>query len=104
MGRGGRQGRRRKHSGVRRESVRPARDDVASAQQRAQRYRRERVAGRVGFAVAGVGLVLNLVMEIVPELSLLPGGHSELYFLVTVAGMAAGVWFGFDLGLRERRR
>ena len=80
------------------------RDDVAAAQRRAARFRRERALGRVVLTLAAVVGVLNLVMEFDASLRLLPGGHSELYFLVAVAAMGAGTWFGFDLGLRERRR
>ena len=99
---GRRKGRRRRAA----EGVRAPdrRQGVAVAQLRAARFRRERALGRVGLALAAVVGVLNLVMEFDASLRLLPGGHSEAYFLLAVAGAAAGAWFGFDLGLRERRR
>lgn len=94
-----------KRKGGRRARPTPVRrDDVAAAQRRAGKFRRERTAGRVGLAVAAAVFLLNLLMEFDASLRLLPGGHSELYFLVAVAGMGAGAWFAFDLGLRERRR
>lgn len=68
------------------------------------RLRRERIAGGSVFTVALVVLLLNLVMEFAPEVTLLPGGHSELYFVAStiVAGIAA--WITFDLGNNRRVR
>lgn len=69
-----------------------------------RRLRRERVVGLGGLAVAALILVLNWIMEFAPELRLLPGGHSELYFLLGVVGATAAAWLAFDLGMTRQRR
>lgn len=68
------------------------------------RVRRDRIIGRSVFAVSMVVLVLNYVMEVAPSLRLLPGGHSELYFLATIAAAGGSAWVAFDLGNRRRTR
>lgn len=52
----------------------------------------------------GVVLLLNFILEIAPELPLLPGGHSELYFFVALVGVAYSAWVRFDLGMNRRNR
>lgn len=68
------------------------------------RLRRDRVLGLTGVAVAGVVLLLNLVMEFDTGLRLLPGGHSELYFMGGLVVLFASCWVAFDWGTNRRIR
>lgn len=68
------------------------------------RLRRDKVIGLVGVALAGVVLLLNLVMELDASLRLLPGGHSELYFLAGLVVLFASCWVAFDWGNKRRVR
>ena len=58
-----------------------------------------RWAGWVGVALGVVVAASNDVMLMTGHLTLLPGGHSELYLLLGVAIAAASSWF---LGLFDR--
>lgn len=69
-----------------------------------RRQARDRVLGTVGLVVFGVVVLVNFVMEFVPELVLLPGGHSELYFVGGLLGLGWALWVRFDLGLNRRQR
>ena len=84
--------------------ARDRRDDVAAGERRVAKFRHERGLGHATLRTAAALGVLNLGMEFDTSLRLPPGGHSELYFLIAVAGIGPGAWFGFNLGLRERRR
>ncbi len=68
------------------------------------RARARRPLALVGFAGSVLVLVLNYIMELVPELRLLPGGHSELYFMVGVVTAFGCAWVAFDLGMTQGRR
>lgn len=81
-----------------------ARQYQETPQQHRRRLRRDRVLSTVGLVVFGIVLLLNLVMEVSPEPRLLPGGHSELYFLAAVVGLAVSTWIRFDLGATRRDR
>lgn len=65
---------------------------------------RDRVFSTSAIVVFGVVLVVNLWMEFDPSTVLLPGGHSEAYFMVALVGIAWGAWGRFDLGLDRRER
>lgn len=69
-----------------------------------RRQVRDQIVGTTGLVIFGVVLLLNLVMEFVPDLVLLPGGHSELYFMVGLIGFGWALWVRFDLGLDRRKR
>lgn len=69
-----------------------------------RRQRRDQLVGTLGLVVFGFLLVANLILEMAPDLPLLPGGHSELYFVAAVAGVAYSAWIRFDLGLTRRKR
>lgn len=69
-----------------------------------RRQARDRKVGLVGLILFGVLLLAYLLMEFVPNLALLPGGHSEAYVVVAVAGVAWAAWVGFDLGMNRRHR
>lgn len=68
------------------------------------RLRRDKVIGLAGVALAGVVLLLNLAMELDSGLRLLPGGHSELYFLGGLLVLFASCWVAFDWGTKRRVR
>lgn len=68
------------------------------------RVRRDRVLGASTLVVSAVVLALNLIMEFDSGLLLLPGGHSELYFLGGVLAAGASAWVAFDLGNNRRVR
>lgn len=68
------------------------------------RARVRRPLALAGFAGSILVLVLNYVMELVPVLRLLPGGHSELYFMVGVVTAFGCAWVAFDLGATQGRR
>lgn len=84
---------RRPPSSGRRASGRP----VALSDQ-GRRLRRDRLLGGVPLVIGTVVLVLNLVMEVAPQLVLLPGGHQEPYFVAALFTMAGGAWVVFDWG------
>jgi hypothetical protein len=69
-----------------------------------RRLRRDRVLGLSGLAGALVVLLLNLIMEFDNSVQLLPGGHSEFYFVAGLAGAAVSAWIAFDLGSDRRVR
>ena len=69
-----------------------------------RRQARDRVLGTTGLVVFGAVVVVNFVMEFASELVLLPGGHSELYFLGGLLGLGWALWVRFDLGLNRRQR
>lgn len=69
-----------------------------------RRQRRDRIVGTVGLVGFGIVFLVNLVMEFAPALVLLPGGHSELYFLAGLVGLFWALWIRFDLGMRRRQR
>lgn len=69
-----------------------------------RRLARERVLSTAAMVVFGVMLLVNLWMEFDPSVVLLPGGHSEFYFMLSLIGIAWGGWVRFDLGLDRRRR
>jgi hypothetical protein len=75
-----------------------------SQEQFEARLRRDRVLGLTAFAASLVVLLLNLVMEIDASLRLLPGGHSELYFLAGLLALGWSAWVAFDLGNSRRTR
>ncbi|MBA3621239.1 MAG: hypothetical protein H0W51_02795 [Euzebyales bacterium] len=68
------------------------------------RVRRDRVLGASTLVVSVVVLVLNLIMELDSGLFLLPGGHSELYFVGGALAAGASAWVAFDLGNNRRVR
>lgn len=56
----------------------------------------------VGWAVVGLGIaiaVLNDMQRFSTRITLLPGGHSELYLMLAVLVAAFGAWW---LGLFDR--
>lgn len=73
-------------------------------EQYVRRLRRDRVLGVAGLVAAVSVLLLNLVMEFAPRLRLLPGGHSELYFIAGVVAAGWSAWVAFDLGMSWRKR
>lgn len=75
-----------------------------SLEQYQRRVTRDRVLGVVGLGVAFVLFAVNLVMEFAPSVVLLPGGHSELYFLTAIVIGGAASWVAFDLGMNRRER
>lgn len=83
-------------------SRRPQHTETVAEYER--RQARDRVLGTAGLAVFGVVVLVNLVMEFVPQLVLLPGGHSELYFMGGLFGFGWALWVRFDLGLDRRQR
>lgn len=58
-----------------------------------------RVAGWLGVLVGVLIAVLNDAMVLVEDVTLLPGGHLELYLLIGIAVAGASSWF---LGLFDR--
>lgn len=58
-----------------------------------------RIAGWAGIALGVLIAVVNDLMLIGVEASLLPGGHSELYLFLAVAVGGSSTWF---LGLFDR--
>lgn len=68
------------------------------------RLRRDRVLGLSILGLALLVLALNLVMEFASDLQLLPGGHSELYFVGGLLVAGQGAWIAFDLGSNRRNR
>jgi hypothetical protein len=69
-----------------------------------RRQRRDKILGTVGLVVGGLVLLLNLIMEFDTSVLLLPGGHSELYFLASILVLGYAAWVRFDLGLDRRER
>lgn len=69
-----------------------------------RRQARDRKIGLAGLILFGVLLLVYLLMEFVPNLAVLPGGHSEAYFAVAVAGVVWAAWVEFDLGMNRRHR
>lgn len=68
------------------------------------RLRRDRLLGLSGLTLSLVVLLLNLVLEFDGSLPLLPGGHSELYFLAGLSAAFVSAWIAFDLGNNRRTR
>jgi hypothetical protein len=58
-----------------------------------------RVAGWVGILLGVAVVAANDLMLIRGDLTLLPGGHTELYLFIGIAISAASTWF---LGLFDR--
>lgn len=58
-----------------------------------------RVAGWLGVALGVVIAAMNDLMLMGDDLSLLPGGHNELYLLLGIAVAGSSTWF---LGLFDR--
>ena len=83
-------------------SRRPQHTETVAEYER--RQARDRVLGTAGLVVFGVVVLVNLVMEFVPQLVLLPGGHSELYFVASILTAGASAWIAFDLGNSRRAR
>jgi hypothetical protein len=73
-------------------------------QQYARRLRRDRIVGVTALVLTLLVLVLNYIMEYAPDLRLLPGGHSELYFIAGIAMASWSAWVAFDLGASRRKR
>lgn len=69
-----------------------------------RRQRRDTMFGIAGMIISGIVLILNLIMEIDNSIMLLPGGHSEVYFLAGLVAFAYAAWIKFDLGLNRRKR
>ncbi len=75
-----------------------------TTRQHERRLARDRVLSTAAMVVFGATLLVNLWMEFDSSVVLLPGGHSEFYFLLSLAGIAWGGWVRFDLGLDRRKR
>lgn len=75
-----------------------------TVEQYQHRVKRDRLAGTAVLGLAVAVFLLNLVMEFAASLVLLPGEHSELYFLAAVLVGGAASWVTFDLGLTRRQR
>jgi hypothetical protein len=68
-----------------------------------QRVRRARLLGTIGLVVFSALFLANFYLEFNATPQLLPGGHSELYFLVAIVGIFASAWHRFDWGTTQRR-
>lgn len=75
-----------------------------SVTQYKRRQARDRIVGTAALVVFGALLLANLVMEFAPTLVLLPGGHSELYFMLSLLGLGGALWIRFDLGMNRGQR
>lgn len=83
----------------REEPVAPSTVNPTAARQYRRRPRWHRV---VGWLSVAVGISIVVVNDLAyGDLTLLPGGHSELYFALGLAVAASGSWW---LGLFDRRR
>lgn len=70
-----------------------------------RRLARDRVLSTAAMVIFIPMLLVNLWMEFDTSVVLLPGGHSEFYFMLSLVGLAWGAWVRFDLGLdRQERR
>lgn len=69
-----------------------------------RRQARDRIIGTAALVIFGALFLANLVMEFAPTLVLLPGGHSELYFMLALLGLGGALWIRFDLGMNRRQR
>lgn len=79
-------------------------DFTESVGEHERRLARDRLLGTAGMIIFGVVVVANLVMEFMPDLVLLPGGHSELYLVLGLIGLGWALWVRFDLGVNRQQR